>query len=116
MTVKVEDKRLFGPDGTPLHTPEPERKSSEPGPLPPAPDFSQLVLSLYASAMMSMGFSPDKEAPQVPRDLGAAKQTIDLLDMLSHKTRGNLSADEGELLRESLATLRLTFVKEWEKR
>ena len=115
MTVKVEDKRLFGPDGIPLHTDEPT-PSPEAGPLLPAPDFSQLVLSLYASAMMSMGFSPDKDAPPVPRDLGVAKQTIDLLDMLSEKTRGNLSAEEGDLLQESLATLRLIFVKEWEKR
>ena len=115
MTVKVEDKRLFGPDGTPLHADEPI-PSPEAGSLLPAPDFSQLVLSLYASAMMSMGFSPDKDAPAVPRDLGAAKQTIDLLDMLSAKTRGNLSTEEGELLQESLATLRLIFVKEWEKR
>src|SRR5512136_260503 len=103
MTVKVEDKRLFGPDGNPIHSDQPA-PSTQAGPLPPAPDFSQLVLSLYASAMMSMGFAPDKEAPPVPRDLGAAKQTIDLLDMLSAKTRGNLSAEEGDLLQESLAT------------
>jgi hypothetical protein len=115
MTVKVEDKRLFGPDGTPFHTDEPA-PSPGAGPLLPAPDFSQLVLSLYASAMMSMGFSPDKGTPPVPRDLGAAKQTIDLLGMLSEKTRGNLSAEEGDLLQESLSTLRLIFVKKWEKR
>jgi len=113
MTVKVEDKRLFGPDGNPI---ERDAPAAGPAPLPPAPDFPQLVLSLHASALMSMGWSPDEKDPAIPRDLGAAKQTIDLLEMLSKKTRGNLTSEEEGLLQESLTALRLLFVQEWEKR
>jgi len=93
-------------------SPDADRSAS----LPPAPDFAQLVLSLYASTMMSLGFSPDKDAAAGPRDLPTAKQTIDILEMLAEKTKGNLTADEEVLLKESLTTLRLIFVKEWEKR
>jgi hypothetical protein len=115
MTVKVEDKRLFGPDGNPIERDTPPEAERSPG-LPPAPDFSQLVLSLHASALMSMGWSPGEKDPATPRDLGAAKQTIDLLEMLSQKTRGNLTAEEEGLLKESLTALRLLFVQEWDKR
>jgi len=114
MTVKVEDKRLFGPDGNPIERDAPD-PAAGPEPLPPAPDFSQLVLSLHASALMSMGWSPGEKDPVIPRDLGAAKQTIDLLEMLSKKTSGNLTSEEEGLLQESLTALRLLFVREWEK-
>jgi hypothetical protein len=44
------------------------------------------------------------------RDLGQAKHTIDLLLMLRDKTRGNLTADEAQLLQELLPQLQMAYV------
>jgi hypothetical protein len=40
-----------------------------------------------------------------------ALQTIDLLEMLQEKTRGNLSDDEEQLLESMLYELRMQFVE-----
>ena len=41
-----------------------------------------------------------------------AKQTIDILNMLEEKTKGNLSDDEQNLLKNILYDLRIIYVKE----
>jgi hypothetical protein len=41
-----------------------------------------------------------------------AKQTIDLLNLLQEKTRGNLTGEEERLLGEVLYNLRMAFVRE----
>jgi len=79
-------------------------------PLPPA-SFEFLVFSLKMQAEMRMGllgFGADTdEAP----DLGAARHAIDLLAMLSEKTRGNLSLEEQRLTENSLTELRFRYVQ-----
>jgi hypothetical protein len=44
-------------------------------------------------------------------DLAMAKQNIDLLEMLDAKTKGNLTAEERQLLHGLLFDLRLKFVE-----
>lgn len=121
MTFKVEDKRLFSPDGKPIEpsTPPPPREGkaepdAAPGsrtPLPP-PGFPDLVLLLGAQAGMCLGGPPPQPGdPAIPKDLEASKQFIDLLDVLAEKTRGNLSPDEDRLLKDVLTGLRLQFVR-----
>ena len=41
-----------------------------------------------------------------------AKQTIDILSMLEEKTKGNLTDDEENLLKNMLYDLRILYVKE----
>jgi hypothetical protein len=77
--------------------------------LPPV-DFTTFVLSLGSSALMHLG---DVERPQtgkVEKDLALAKHTIDLLSMLQDKTKGNLTAQEAQLLESLLFDLRLRYV------
>lgn len=64
--------------------------------------FSHLVLSLLASALQYL----DKG-----KDLPHAKQTIDALGMLQEKTKGNLSKEEEDLLKNVLFDLRLRYVE-----
>jgi hypothetical protein len=73
--------------------------------------FDHLVMSLATSAMFQMGMvkSPEEETPIV--DLPAAKETIDLLDILVQKTKGNLTGAEQGLLDGSLYELRMVFVE-----
>ena len=62
-------------------------------------------------AMMLLGKTPHPETGQTVRDLDAAKLFIDQLEMLEVKTKGNLSAEESNLLKQTLMTLRLGFVE-----
>jgi hypothetical protein len=93
---------------------EPRRPRAEGGPgaqreLPPA-DFSTFVAMLANNIMMFLGQIPDPMTQQRRRDLGQAKHTIDILLMLRDKTRGNLTADEAQLLQELLPQLQMAYV------
>ena len=83
-----------------------------PDPTPPAPiDFYTFVLSLGSSAFMYLGDAPHPETGEpVPANLPLAKQTIDLLDMLAEKTRGNLTPEEEKFMENLLTDLRLRYV------
>jgi len=59
-------------------------------------------------------FSGEVEHPETPGrapNLPLAKQTIDILGMLEQKTRGNLTAEERQLLEQVLYELRMRFVE-----
>jgi len=78
-------------------------------------NFLGLVYSLYQSAMIQMGKLAHPETGGVERDLEAARVSIDLLDTIAHKTRGNLNEGEDKLLNNMLTELRLNYVGETEK-
>jgi hypothetical protein len=65
---------------------------------------------LANNVMMFLGQFPDPTTQQRRRDLGQAKHTIDILLMLRDKTRGNLTADEAQLLQELLPQLQMAYV------
>jgi hypothetical protein len=75
-------------------------------------NFGSFVLSLAATAAVHFGdrLEPGADAPG-PVDLVAAGQMIDILALLEDKTRGNLSADEKQLLDTVLYELRLRFIE-----
>ncbi len=73
--------------------------------------FAQLVLQQSNMALMLLGKVAHPESGKVVRDLEAARLFIDQLEMLETKTRGNLTKDESNLLKQSLMTLRLAFVE-----
>ena len=79
----------------------------------PAVDFASFVLSLATSALYHMGFvgDPEYDQPAPEPDLPVARQTIDTLEMLQLKTRGNLDAEEDQLLEGVLYELHLRFVE-----
>ena len=84
-------------------------------PLPP-PTFEFFVLSLKMQAEMQMGllhFGEEKDRPAP--DLHIARHTIDLLSMLSDKTKGNLSVEEQRLIENSLTELRFRYVQACEQ-
>ena len=77
----------------------------------PTIDFYTFVLSLGSSAFVHLGDAPHPETGEpAPTDLRLAKQTIDLLDMLREKTRGNLTAEEEKFMENLLMDLRLRYV------
>ena len=79
-------------------------------PLPPA-SFTFLVFSLRAQAEMQLGLMPYGEEEHPKPELDLARHTIDMLGVLSEKTKGNLSLEEQRLLENSLTELRFRFVQ-----
>jgi hypothetical protein len=94
---------------------DPARPEAGVGDLPPI-DFGTFVLSLSASALVQLGDVPAPGAEEAGApDLPAARQTIEILDMLREKSRGNLTDEEGRLLDGVLHDLRLRFVEAKDK-
>ena len=61
----------------------------------PKPDFAGFLISLGSSAFVHMGLIPDPETgnTRAPRRT-VAGETIDMIELLEEKTRGNLTPDE----------------------
>ena len=78
-------------------------------------NFFQLILSLQMAGMQQMGKIASPITGKVERNLVQAKASIDMLDMLSEKTKNNLSEDEKELLDRILFELRMNYVDESKK-
>mgnify|MGYP001810940761 FL=1 len=77
----------------------------------PEVTFASFVLSLNTSALYHMGELPHPETGQRIVDRELAKHTIDTLTLLADKTKGNLDANESELLTRILYELKMRFVK-----
>lgn len=78
---------------------------------PPEIDFSSFILSLTATAQISLGLAPDPQSNLTSQNIPAAKQMIDLIGLLRDKTKGNLSKDEQELIDTVLTNLRMLYVR-----
>jgi hypothetical protein len=73
--------------------------------------FAHMVMQQSNIAMMMLGKMAHPETGKTMQDLEGAKLFIDQLEMLEAKTKGNLSKEEENLLKQSLMSLRLAFVE-----
>ena len=73
--------------------------------------FQGLVISLAAATMQHLGKTLNPMTSKIEKNLEAAQATIDMLDMLEAKTRGNLTDSESKLLKGVLAELKLNYVE-----
>jgi hypothetical protein len=78
----------------------------------PQVNFTNFVISLSTSALFQFGDFPEYEGGKAEKNLPAAKQTIDILDMLNEKTKGNLDQNEASLIQGVLYELKMRYVKE----
>jgi hypothetical protein len=74
-------------------------------------DFKTLVFSFTTTAMIQLGILADPASGKTEKDLNAARQTIDVLEILSLKTKGNLDAEESQLLEASLYDLKMSYLQ-----
>jgi hypothetical protein len=116
----IVDRRGSKGEETPSEpeAPQAEARSGAAGPSPdpgslPSVDFASFALSLGTSALYHMGLVGDPEGgePAGAPNLPLARQTIDTLEMLEAKTRGNLDAEEARLLEGLLYELRMRFLE-----
>jgi hypothetical protein len=74
--------------------------------------FTAFVLSLASTAAIHFGDLPDPTSSgRAEPNLAGAAQMIEILALLDRKTRGNLTAEERQVLEQVLYELRLRFVE-----
>jgi len=74
--------------------------------------FFSLIMTFQAAAMQQMGKLKNPASDKIERDLQQAQLSIDILDMLEERTRGNLSDDEKRFMKGILQELKLNYVDE----
>jgi len=82
-------------------------KGKEPAKL----NFGSFLFSLAATVQMSLGVIPNPSTGKTDKNLNAAKETIDLMDILKEKTRGNLTKEEEELFEHLLFECRMKYME-----
>lgn len=129
---KVVDRRIFSEDGSVRQQARDE--SGDPGPAvksvqttapvaaeaqqfsdQDAGEFEGVVQFLGTTAMFQLGLMQGPSGERIPADLASAQMTINMLEVLERKTRGNLTPQEARLLEDILYELRMSFL-EIEKR
>jgi hypothetical protein len=81
-------------------------------PQPGAINFIAFVLSLAHTTAVHLGDTEDPASgKRMEPHLPAAQQMIDILSLLEEKTRGNLTAEERQLIEQLLYELRVRFVE-----
>jgi hypothetical protein len=80
--------------------------------LPESLSFTAFVLSLASTAAIHFGDLPDPvSGERTALNLDGAAQMIEILSLLDQKTRGNLTAEERQMLEQLLYELRMRFVE-----
>jgi hypothetical protein len=77
--------------------------------------FHQLVNTFQNAAWEQLGKRLDPLTNKMEKDFEQASLSIGMLDMLSAKTQGNLSAEEDRFLQQIISDLKLNYVEEMGK-
>ncbi len=76
----------------------------------PEVTFSTFVMSLNTSVLYHLGELPDPETGKTVFNIDLARHAIDTLVVLEQKTKGNLSEEESELMKNILYDVKMRFV------
>jgi hypothetical protein len=129
----VQDRRRFSPETGEARVDAPEKSETaqagtsgsqtdagrgEPKDDEPLPEinFSTFIISLSTQALMHLGEIADPLSGQVRKDIPVAKQMIDIIAMLTDKTKGNLNSGEERLTEDILFDLRMKYVESVKKK
>jgi hypothetical protein len=74
------------------------------------PTFLDLVMTLQMGAMVNLGMVQSPDGRRAPVNIPSAKDSIDMLEVLQAKTKGNLTEEETGMLTEGLYHLRMAYV------
>jgi len=110
----IKDKRssqISEDDATNIDTIEDQKNSSDEKEAASSQvDFPTFIMSLSSSAFYHLGDMPDPTTGKKELNLPAVQQTIDMLNMLKEKTKGNLKEDESKLLEQLIYELQVKYV------
>jgi hypothetical protein len=86
-------------------------RAANPGMEPPLTmTFDQIIQSIYMTTILQLG-GTTAEGQQPKIDLMGARQSIDMLSILSDKTKGNLTPAEAQMMDNALFELRMGFLE-----
>jgi len=74
--------------------------------------FVNLVMIFKTAAFQQLGKTLNPMTGKVEKNLEQARFSIDMIEMLKEKTRGNLSEDLDKLVDSTLLELRMNYVEE----
>jgi len=77
----------------------------------PEPSLKTFVSGLAGQVLINLGLFPNPSTGNTERDLEQAKYSIDLLEILKDKMRGNLDDEETKLIDTILYDLRMRYVE-----
>ncbi len=110
----IRDKRRFKEGGEESEAQKSEAEKAQEAPpssIPVEVNFAAFVFSLVRSAFVHLGEEPDPVTGEKKISLQLAKETIDIISMLEEKTKGNLTQEEDQLIKNLLYALRMRFVE-----
>ena len=78
----------------------------------PQLSFTEFVVSLASTAAIHLGDLADPESGErFEPNLPGARQMIEILALLELKTRGNLTAEERQIIEQVLVELRMRYAE-----
>jgi hypothetical protein len=77
--------------------------------------FFHLVFMFQTAALQQMGKLINPLTRKAERNLEQAKYSIDILELLQEKTKGNLKEEESKYLENVLFELRMNYLEELKK-
>ena len=86
------------------------RDKSRRGSLPKG-DFAALISMLVTQALFALGVLQVEGQEEKEPDLELAKYSIDMLETIEKKTKGNLTEEEKKVLENTLGQVRIAYVK-----
>ena len=89
---------------------KPPRDKARRGPLPKG-DFAALISMLVTQALFALGLLQVEGQEDKEPDLELAKYSIDMLETIEKKTKGNLTEEEKKVLENTLSQVRMAYVK-----
>jgi hypothetical protein len=73
--------------------------------------FDRILEPFYLTALMQLGMMPTERGAQAQVDIIGARHTIDTLAFLQEKTKGNLTAEEQDVLENVIYQLRMRYIE-----
>jgi len=86
------------------------RSDAEKHPRPQA-SFTLLVTGIASQIVVSLGEAESPITKKIERDLNQAKYSIDMLQVLEEKTKGNLTEAEEKFLEGVLYDMRMRYIR-----
>ena len=119
--LRVEDRRNFDKDGNPIRKDDEQEqvaskdpdlnKTQQPSSVSSSSiDFTSLIFIYVQTALVHLGELAEPGQTKAIVNLDAARQVIDIIDLLRVKTSGNLTSEEEQYLEKALFDLRLLYV------
>ena len=85
--------------------------ASDESPPLPEPSLKTFLSGIAGQVLINLGLAENPATGKREADLAQAKYSIDLLDILNEKMRGNLTEEEQKLMNVILYDLRMRYVE-----